>query len=57
MPPTWGIFTPILIGVLVDQTGSFVAPLAVIGAISLIGAANYLFVIGKIEPLKVKAAA
>ena len=52
-----GIFTPILIGVLVDQTGSFVAPLAVIGAISLIGAANYLFVIGKIEPLKVPAAA
>ncbi|AUZ35999.1 MFS transporter [Arthrobacter sp. PGP41] len=48
-----GIFTPILIGVLVDQTGSFVAPLAVIGAVSLIGAANYLFVMGKIEPLKV----
>lgn len=50
-----GIFTPILIGVLVDQTGSFVAPLAVIGAIALIGAANYLFVMGKIEPLKVMA--
>ena len=49
-----GIFTPILIGVLVDQTGSFVAPLAVIGAVSLVGAANYLFVMGKIEPLKVK---
>ncbi|UEL28083.1 MFS transporter [Pseudarthrobacter sp. L1SW] len=48
-----GIFTPILIGVLVDQTGSFVAPLAVIGAVALIGAANYLFVMGKIEPLKV----
>ena len=28
-----------------------------LGAISLIGAANYLFVIGRIEPLKVKAAA
>ncbi|MBT2513522.1 MFS transporter [Arthrobacter sp. ISL-30] len=49
-----GIFTPILIGVLVDQTGSFIAPLAVIGVVSLIGAANYLFVMGKIEPLKVK---
>ena len=48
-----GIFTPVLIGVLVDQTGSFVAPLAVIGCISLIGAANYLFVLGKVEPLKV----
>jgi MFS transporter, ACS family, D-galactonate transporter len=52
-----GIFTPILIGVLVDQTGSFVAPLAVIGIVSLIGAANYLFVMGKIEPLKVPVAA
>ncbi|HET7783616.1 MULTISPECIES: MFS transporter [Micrococcaceae] len=48
-----GIFTPILIGVLVDQTGSFVAPLAVIGGVALVGAANYLFVMGKIEPLKV----
>src|SRR6478752_3786026 len=52
-----GIFTPILIGVLVDQTGSFVAPLAVIGIVSLIGAANYLFVIGKIQPLQVASAA
>jgi ACS family D-galactonate transporter-like MFS transporter len=48
-----GIFTPILIGVLVDQTGSFVAPLAVIGVVSLLGAANYLFDMGKIEPQKV----
>jgi ACS family glucarate transporter-like MFS transporter len=52
-----GIFTPVLIGVLVDQTGSFVAPLAVIGLVSLIGAANYLFVLGKIEPLKVPSSA
>ena len=52
-----GIFTPVLIGVLVDQTGSFVAPLAVIGFISLLGAANYLFALGRIEPLKVPSAA
>ena len=51
-----GIFTPILIGVLVDQTGSFVAALAVIGFISLLGAANYLFVLGRVEPLKVASA-
>lgn len=37
-----GIFTPVLIGVLVDQTGSYEAPLAVIGSVSLAGAANYL---------------
>lgn len=52
-----GIFTPVLIGVLVDQTGSFVVPLAVIGFISLLGAANYLFVLGTVEPLKVLSAA
>ena len=52
-----GIFTPILIGVLVDATGSFVAPLAVIGGVALLGAANYLFFMGRIERLKVPAAA
>ncbi|MGY4541886.1 ACS family D-galactonate transporter-like MFS transporter [Arthrobacter sp. UYNi723] len=52
-----GIFTPVLIGVLVDQTGSYVAPLAVIGFVSLAGAANYLFVLGRVEPLKVPASA
>lgn len=48
-----GIFTPVVIGVLVDRTGSYIAPLAVIGAVALLGAANYLFVMGKVEPLKV----
>jgi ACS family glucarate transporter-like MFS transporter len=48
-----GIFTPIIIGVLVDATGSFIAPLAVIGFIALLGAANYVFFLGRVEPLKV----
>jgi ACS family D-galactonate transporter-like MFS transporter len=47
-----GIFTPILIGVLVDRTGSYVAPLAVIGVVALIGAFNYLVLLGKVEPLR-----
>jgi ACS family D-galactonate transporter-like MFS transporter len=47
-----GIITPIVIGALVDSTGSFVAPLLVIGAIALIGALNYLLIMGKIEPLQ-----
>ena len=51
-----GIFTPILIGLLVDATGSFVAPLAVIGGIALLGAVNYVFFMGRIERLKVPAA-
>ncbi|MBA8961773.1 MFS transporter [Rhodococcus opacus] len=49
-----GIFTPVVIGVLVDRTGSYIAPLAVIGAVALLGAANYLFIMGKVEPLKVE---
>nr|WP_041626832.1 MFS transporter [Stackebrandtia nassauensis] len=52
-----GILTPIMVGYLVDTTGSFVIPLSVIGGIALLGALNYLFVVGRIEPLPVPAAA
>ena len=48
-----GIITPIVIGMLLDATGSFVAPLGVIGVIALIGPFNYLVILGKIEPLPV----
>ena len=48
-----GIFTPIVIGMLLDATGSFIVPLGVIGAIALIGAFNYLVILGTIQPLKV----
>ncbi|GIG70570.1 MFS transporter [Phytomonospora endophytica] len=48
-----GILTPIMVGYLADETGSFVLPLTIIGVIALVGALNYLFVIGKIEPLPV----
>lgn len=51
-----GIFTPILIGILLDETGSFVVPLLIIGAVSLVGAVNYLVVVRKIEPLAAPAA-
>ncbi|MCG5213212.1 MFS transporter [Streptosporangium soli] len=50
-----GIITPILIGYLVDTTGSFVAPLCVIGGIALLGALNYAFVIREVAPLPVTA--
>jgi ACS family glucarate transporter-like MFS transporter len=50
------LFTPVLVGVLVDQAGSFVAPLAVIGVVSLIGAANY-FSWARSSPLTVPSAA
>ncbi|MGP4016384.1 MFS transporter [Saccharopolyspora sp. 5N708] len=48
-----GILTPLLVGFLVDTTGSFVLPLIIIGAIALAGAANYLFLIREVEPLRV----
>ena len=48
-----GIITPIVIGMLLDATGSFVAPLGVIGVIALIGPFNYLVILGKIDPLPV----
>ncbi|QLH21503.1 MFS transporter [Streptomyces sp. Rer75] len=50
-----GILTPILVGVLVDHTGSFVAPLTVIGCLALLGALNYLVLLGRVQPLRVKA--
>jgi hypothetical protein len=49
----FGFFCPIVIGALVDATGSFVVPLAVIDVIALVGAFNYLVLLGKVEPLKV----
>ncbi|MEQ4716968.1 MFS transporter [Nonomuraea sp. B19D2] len=47
-----GIITPIVVGALVDATGSFVVPLLVIGVIALVGAFNYLVIMGRVEPLK-----
>jgi ACS family D-galactonate transporter-like MFS transporter len=47
-----GIITPIMVGSLIDATGSFVVPLLIIGAIALVGALNYLLIMGRIEPLK-----
>ncbi|MFD5319046.1 MFS transporter [Streptomyces sp. NPDC127098] len=47
-----GILSPIAIGALVDATGSFVVPLFVIGGIALVGALNYLLVMGRIEPIR-----
>ncbi|MFF1254434.1 MFS transporter [Pseudarthrobacter sp. NPDC058329] len=49
-----GIFTPVLIGVLLDQTGSYVMPLAIIGGVAIIGALNYLLILGKVEPITIK---
>ncbi|CAB3664906.1 MFS transporter [Trinickia soli] len=44
-----GIITPLVIGLIVSTTGSFVGALAFIGIIALIGAASYIFIVGDIK--------
>jgi MFS transporter, ACS family, D-galactonate transporter len=47
-----GIVTPVVIGVLVSLTGSFVWGLAFIGAVALLGAASYIFILGDIKRIE-----
>lgn len=47
-----GIVTPIIIGVLVAATGSFMWGLAFIGAVAVVGAASYVFVLGDIKRIE-----
>jgi ACS family D-galactonate transporter-like MFS transporter len=49
-----GIITPIVIGIIVGQTGSFYGALAFIGALALIGAASYVFVIGDVKRIELR---
>ena len=44
-----GIVTPILIGVVVAATGSFFGGLAFIGAMALLGAFSYTFLVGEVR--------
>jgi len=46
-----GIITPIVIGVTVGSTGSFVAGLAYIGAMATLGALSYAFIVRTVERL------
>jgi MFS transporter, ACS family, D-galactonate transporter len=47
-----GIVTPLVVGMIVGMTGSFVWALAFIGAIALIGAASYIFIVGDIKRIE-----
>lgn len=47
-----GIVTPILIGVIVAATGSFLGGLAFIGVMALMGAFSYTFLVGKVERIE-----
>lgn len=44
-----GIITPLVIGLIVASTGSFVWALAFVGVIALIGALSYIFILGDVE--------
>jgi ACS family glucarate transporter-like MFS transporter len=47
-----GILSPLAVGVMVSMSGGYVLPLIVIGAVTVLGAAIYAFMI-KVEPLPV----
>jgi ACS family D-galactonate transporter-like MFS transporter len=47
-----GIVTPLVIGLIVNATGSFVYALAFISAVTLVGALSYLFVVGDIKRIE-----
>ncbi|WP_322046425.1 MFS transporter [Paraburkholderia sp. J67] len=47
-----GIITPLVVGMIVGATGSFVWALAFIGTIALVGAASYIFIVGDIKRIE-----
>ena len=48
-----GIVTPLVIGITLKMTGSFVGPLIYIGVVALIGAFSYSVVLGDIKRLEI----
>ncbi|MGW7686361.1 hypothetical protein ACWGID_36795 [Kribbella sp. NPDC054772] len=50
-----GIISPYVFGLLLDRYhGSYVPSFAVAGAVAVVGALTYAFVVGKAEPLPVR---
>ncbi|MBS1200638.1 MAG: D-galactonate transporter DgoT [Proteobacteria bacterium] len=48
-----GIVTPIVIGIIVGRTGSFVGALAYVGTVAAIGALSYIFVVGEVRRVEI----
>jgi MFS transporter, ACS family, D-galactonate transporter len=48
-----GIVTPIVIGVIVQATGSFYGALAYVAALGLVGVAAYVFIVGPVERVEI----
>ncbi len=51
-----GILTPLVVGVVLNVTGSFAGALAFIGCVALIGVFSYVFVLGDIHRLEIEPA-
>jgi len=51
-----GIITPIVVGLVVQKTGSFYGALAYIGVLGLVGAASYIFIVGKVHRVEIDPA-
>ena len=52
-----GIVTPLVIGLIVQATGSFVWALAFVGAVAAMGAICWIFLVGDIRPIVLEPAA
>jgi ACS family D-galactonate transporter-like MFS transporter len=48
-----GVITPIVIGYIVSATGSFVDALAFVGAMALLGAVSYIFILGDVHRIEI----
>jgi ACS family D-galactonate transporter-like MFS transporter len=48
-----GIVTPLIIGVIIGRTGSFAYALGYVGAVALLGAIAYIFVLGDVRRVEI----
>jgi ACS family D-galactonate transporter-like MFS transporter len=46
-----GIVAPIVVGVILERTGQFFWAFAITGAVTLLGATAYIFLVGRVEPV------
>ena len=47
-----GVIAPALTGFMVERTGNFLAPMAITAAVSVAGALAWVFVVGRVEPVR-----
>ena len=50
-----GIVAPLVVGIILERTGEFFWAFAITGAVTLLGAASYVFLVGPVEPIKWQA--